>query len=448
MMKFFDERKPWVLPAAVAVLTFICHLTFGIWFWTASPTHAPKTTAKLSGEEFLASYPDWNTDHEGDGAFYNRGAVEALRTGVPRTRSGLFLDHAPLYAYFLAACYKLGGLRLLAFAGPQAALSGLTALLVGLTASRLTSRYRGLAGFAAASLVLINVRLAGYAGYPGPTSLLLFLFALAVWALVRARSGRSYSLFFGAMILAVYTQAAFFIIALGVGAWALLAFWRGREKALLVGAIALAAFALAKPVISLSMDRSRETHSSEAPTAVLWEANNPYYESMTAFSLWERRPGNNWSKWEITPEQTARVNDYLQRAGGNGTQAAWLWIRENPRDYLELCCVRFGAVLGPITGQMSRLNQMICTVVWLLIFPAGLFGLWRLRQTNFAALAVWVMLAQVAFETLVMAGWAPRYRLPIDLMLCAAAGMVYAAWLGGSLRGSSPVPGGTPAPAG
>jgi hypothetical protein len=39
-------------------------------------------------------------------------------------------------------------------------------------------------------------------------------------------------------------------------------------------------------------DRTHETHSSEPPTAVLWEANNPYYESMTVFSRWERRPGN------------------------------------------------------------------------------------------------------------------------------------------------------------
>jgi len=448
MLNFFDERKPWVPPAVVAVLTFICHLAFSIWFYTASPTNAPKTTAHLSGEAYLASYPGWDTEHEGDGAFYNRGAVEVLRTGIPRTKSGLFMEHAPLYAYFLAACYKLGGLRLLAMAIPQAALSGLTALLVGLMASRLASRYRGLAGFAAASLVLINVRLAGYAGYPGPTSLLLFLFALAVWALVRAQSPKAYTLFFGAMILGIYTQAAFFIIASGVGLWALLAFWRQRERALLVGAIVLAAFAIAKPAISLSMDRSRETHSSEAPTTVLWEANNPYYESMTALSLWERRPGNNWSKWKITPEQTARFNDYLQRAGGNDTRAALLWIRENPRDYLELCCVRLRAVLGPITGQMSPLNKMICIVTWLLIFPAGFIGLWRLRQTRFAGLALLVALVQVAFETLVIAGWAPRYRLPIDLMLCAAAGTIYAVWFGGSLRGSSPAPDKTLAQAG
>ena len=104
MLNLFDERKPWVLPAMVAVLTFVCHLTYGVWFWTASPTGAAKTTLEVSGEAYLAGYPTWNTDHEADGAFYNRGATEVLRSGVPRTKSGLFLEHAPFYAYFLAAC--------------------------------------------------------------------------------------------------------------------------------------------------------------------------------------------------------------------------------------------------------------------------------------------------------------------------------------------------------
>jgi len=349
-----------------------------------------------------------------------------LQTGVPRTRSGLFFEHAPLYGYFLAGCYKLGGVRMLAFALPHAVLSALTAFLVGLTATRLMSRHAGWAGVAAAGLVLINLRLAGYVGYPNPTSLVLFLFALAVWGHTREK----YVLFFVALILAVYTQAAFFIIAGGIGAWALLVGWRSRERALLWGAAALMGCALVKPVISLSIDRRQETHSSEAPTAVLWEANNPYYENMTVFSLWERRPGNNWTKWKQTPEQTARFDDYLQRGGTNGTRAALLWMRENPKDYLELCCVRLGAVLGPVTGQMSPKNKLICLVTWLLIFPAGFIGLWRLRATRFVGLALFVILVQVSFESLVMAGWQPRYRLPIDLMLSAAAGVMYASVLG------------------
>jgi len=426
-----ESRRPLNLLILLAVCTFAAHLTYGVWFWTKSPTHAAKIGLSTSGEEFLASYPTWDTEHEADAAFYNRGAVEALRTGVPRTRSGLFLEHAPLYAYFLAACYKVGGMRLLAFAVPQAALSALTCLLVGLTAVRLSPRHKSWAGFAAAGLVLMNVRLAGYTGYPSPTSLLLFCFAVAMWALVRSLEFRpNRAAFFGALILGIYVQAAFFIVALAVVFWALIAWWRIRKGSLLLGAVVLAAFALAKPAVSMLIDRSRETHSSEAPTTILWEANNPYYESMTAFSLWERRPGNSWTRWKMSPEEDQRFQAYLLRGGGNGTKAALLWIRENPRDYLELCVVRFGAVFGPVTGQMSPLNQKISWVTWLLLFPAGFVGLWRLRQTQFAGLALCVILFECGFEIAIIAGWQPRYRLPVDLMLCAAAGVVYAGWLG------------------
>ncbi len=137
----------------------------------------------------------------------------------------------------------------------------------------------------------------------------------------------------------------------------------------------------------------------------------------------------------MTEEEDRRYRGYLERSGGNGTKAAVSWIRENPRDYLELCGVRLGAVLGPVTGQMSPLLKKIAVVMWLAVFPAGFVGLWRLRHSPFATLAGCIILAQVSFEVLVIAGWQPRYRLPIDLMLYVAAGGVYAQWLGGLAPG-------------
>jgi hypothetical protein len=48
------------------------------------------------------------------------------------------------------------------------------------------------------------------------------------------------------------------------------------------------------------------------------------------------------------------------------------------------------------------------------------------------------ILFEVAFETLVIAGWQPRYRLPVDIMLMAFAGVVYAElaarWFGGQKK--------------
>lgn len=442
MIKRFLTLREWTLPSLLAIGTLVFHLAYGVWFWTASPTNAPKTGLKLAGEEFLASIPGWNTDYEADAACYNRAAVEVLRTGVPRTRSGLFFEHAPLYAYFLAGCYQIGGFRMLAFAVPQAVLAAMICLLIGLTAARLAPRHHTLAGAAAALLMLINVRHAAYVGYANPTMLLLFFFSLAIWG--RARfpdSAKGHGIFFGSLMLAVYTQAAFFIIALAIVVWAVAMFWRSKRLPFLVGAILLAACAVSKPFIALVVDRSHETYLSEAPTFVLWEANNPYYESMTVFSLWERRPVNPWTHWKMSQAEDRRYQEYLERGGGNKTQAALLWIRENPGQYLKLCAIRFVAELGPITGQMSPLNKKISTLLWLLIFPAGFLGLWRLRASPFGWLALAIILFQVGFETLVMAGWQPRYRLPVDLMLIAAAGVVYADWAGRWLLK-------TPAPAG
>jgi len=436
MLRYFNDEKPWVWPVVLAVLTAVCHLAFGIWFWTSSPTNAPKTSLRTSGEEYLKGFPTWDTEHEADAAFYNRGAIETLQTGVPRTRSGLFFEHAPVYAYFLAACYKVGGINLLAMALPQSVLAALTSLFIGLSAVRLAEKNRALAGAAAAALVLVNFRVAGYVSTPSPTTLLLCVFAFGVWGFVRAGNNRAPWLFVAAMSLCIYIQAAFFLMALGMAAWAVLAALWTKRSHLLAVAVVLAGFAFAKPLVSFTIDRTKETHSTEPPSAVLWEANNPYYESMTAFSLWERRPGNNWTKWQMTPEQTARYDDYFRRAGGNATKAALLWIREHPSDYFELCVVRFFAVVGPVTGQMSPKNKLLSTFAWALIVPVGLIGLWKLRRNGFAWLVIFVGFTQVAFETMVMAGWQPRYRLPIELLLSVAAGLVYARFLSRMLPGS------------
>jgi hypothetical protein len=429
MLNFFFRRPLWMFPALIGVLTVVCHLTYSIWFWTASPTRAAKTDLRLSGEAYLQQLPTWDTEHEADAAFYNRGAVEVLRTGVPRTRSGMFFEHAPLYAYFVAFCYKIGGVRMLSLVVAQSLLSGCTAFLIGLTAAGLASQFARLAGTISASLVLINLQLAGYTGTASPTTALLFLFSLAIWALVCGKGWLRYPLFIGALVLGVYMQAAFFVIAFSVVAWLLFSFWRERQRWFLVGASVLVAFALTKPAISFLINRQQETHSTEPPTAILWEANNPYYQSMTVFSLWERRPGNHWSQWKLTPEEESEFNRYIERAGGKYTGAALLWIREHPVDYLELCVVRLRAALGPVTAQMSPLNKKISTVTWLLVFPAGFIGLWRLRGSVFGKLALFALLFEASFETLVLAGWQPRYRLPIDILLFAAAGGVYAGWL-------------------
>jgi hypothetical protein len=160
-------------------------------------------------------------------------------------------------------------------------------------------------------------------------------------------------------------------------------------------------------------------------TDVLLEANNPYYESLGWISLWGRRPGNPQSDWRPSEPVQQRYDQYLARASGNPGQAALLWIRENPGQYAKLCSIRLRATLGPFTGMMSPRNRAISTFYWLLIFPAGGYGLWRLRRLPVTRIVFCVWLALAAFETFVLTDWYLRYRLPVDLMLTAYAAVGY-----------------------
>src|SRR6202011_2503467 len=98
----------------IVFVTFSLHLALGIYYVTGpmSPFHG--LTVRSHGESFLASFPGWNNPEEFDDAAYNRAAVEVLNTGIPRDHNGSIFVYAPVYAYFVAACYWLCGFRLLA----------------------------------------------------------------------------------------------------------------------------------------------------------------------------------------------------------------------------------------------------------------------------------------------------------------------------------------------
>jgi hypothetical protein len=405
-MKTF-ERRPCTVIGLLAVVTVFLHLLFGVYYAASVEKVAVTTLLRQQGGPFLASHSGWNTSREGDAAYYNRTATNILRSGLPRQRSGEVTWHAPLYSYFLAGCYAVGGVRFWPVAAAQAVLSGLTALALGTAAKRIGLPQRGWIGPSAALLYLINLRIAMYVGYIYPTLLALALFAAAVWL---ASSGRP-AWFVVLIVLGMAAQASFFVVAVACAVWLLLE--RNRLAALLLVAVA---------VLRIGVGMVTPKLSEEKESAVLWEANNPYYESMRWNSLWERRPGNPWTKWSVTAAEQQRYDQYLARRGGNPSRAALLWIRENPAQYVKLCLIRLRTTLGPFTGQMSPRNRAVSMFYWLMIFPLGVYGLWCLRHLPISRLALCVFLVLTAFETLVITEWYLRYRMPVDLLL-----MVYAA---------------------
>lgn len=409
--------------STLALMTFAFYLALGLYYAT-NLVPSNKASLNLRGKAYLESFPSWGTTREIDSAIGNRTAVEILKTGVPRTISGRLFLHSPVYSYFVAACYGIGGVRLLSVAAGQAALGGLICLLLALTARRLTPRQPQFAALSTAILVLVNVRLAMYVAYIIPTLPLMFLLALALFCATTLDTARGSTGFALAMILGIYTQAVFFVTAVSAAVWLLVSAWKHRHRGHLIGALCIIFFAILKVASGLiDPPTAGYDFQHDADRSMAWMANNPQYDNFTWRSWWE------WQhKQPPTEGQMSRFNDYLARSHNRPMVATWLWITENPAKYATLCFVRLKSELGPFTGQMSVRNREISSVVWLLIFPAGFYGLWKHRNHPLAHLAIVIVLAVMAFGTLVTEEPYLRYRMPVDLLLTVFAGIAYSDW--------------------
>jgi hypothetical protein len=416
--------KPWLVLVVLAFATVLTHGVVGVYYALSPQSASGQTSLQHCGEKFLFNYPGWDSDEEHDAAAYNRAALEVLRTGVPHTRSGVFFSHAPLYGYFVAACYVVGGVRLLSVAVAQAVLAGLTAWLVGLTAYRIALRTLWI-GVLATGLFLINLRFAMNTAAICPTSLLLFWIALTLWAATYLPRPVALVLFVMALLGGTYTQAGFLLIGAIGGLWLLVNGGGCSRWTTIAGATVIFTGVGIKALLPFWTAGPDPLHMTDKG-GVAWEANNPYYESMRLTDMWGRRPGNPWSDWRPSEHEQQQYKNYLTRVGNNPARAFWLWIRENPRQYATLCFIRLRTTLGPFTGQMSPRNRSISTFYWLLIFPAGYYGWWRMRHLPISKLALLVWLVVSLSDTLVITEWYLRYRIPVDLIFTIYAAVSYA----------------------
>ena len=389
----------------------------------------PSLTA--TGADYLRSFSNWDTDSETDSAGFNRTALSILDRGLPYSRPGTLILRTAVYSYFVAGCYALGGVRLLPVALVQAALSGFTCALLAAAASSLGGGRKS-AGWIGGGLYLMNLRVAMYVGYVVPLIPTLFFTAVAFWAAIQLAGKPSRprvqnwltACVVVSLILGTYTSSTFFVIALAG------AFWMLARRRSIAGFAVITVFVALKFIITWSDLAGRATEANRAADrgGIFWLSNNPYYESMRPWSLWEWRTSNEWSTWKMSDEERERYAAYLARAGENELRATLLWIRENPGHYLQVCLARLRTEFGPYTGQMSPRNRLISTAVWLLIFPAGFWGLGCMRYDARAQFVILIVLFVFVFATLVTEEPYLRYRMPVDLLLTALAGVVYGQW--------------------
>ena len=425
-----SDRQLRIALLALILATVVTHLAVSIYYVTGPMSPFPALTLHSSGDAFLSAFPGWNNREEFDDAAYNRAAVEILHTGIPRDHTGALFLYAPVYAYFVAGCYWIGGFRILAIAVPQAILSALACGILATATYRVSGQFRILPALIAGFLFVINARVAMYVGYVSPTILLIFFFSIAIFAASRPASAASLSVLVASLILAAWTQAGFFFTAVLVALWLIVRFLRTRLTSQIVAAGAIFLLAGSKGFLPMLFHQSSQGSVNETGKAILWEANNPYYERMGLFSLWERRPGNPWTHWEMSPAEHEKHDAYLERTNHKTIPAAVLWIRENPGHYVKLMFVRFWTTLGPFTGMMSPRNRLISLAIWTVTFPVGAYGWWVCRRAPITGFAAAVALSIMISSTLVVVEWYLRYRIPLELLMTMFAGIGYGSLIG------------------
>jgi len=100
-----------------------------------------------------------------------------------------------------------------------------------------------------------------------------------------------------------------------------------------------------------------------------------------------------------------------------------------PADTSSYALIRFRTALGPFTGQMSPRNRAISAVIWLLLFPAGIYGLWILRRHPAAQLVVLAYAGYNRSRHVCGEDFYLRYRLPIETMLCGLRRDRFCRWM-------------------
>ena len=417
------KQRPGLVVLAIACGLF--HLVVGLHYAThlTSQTLHPSLTTR--GDAYLTSFSGWNTDFEQDVAGFNRTALSILAHGLPYSRQGTLILRTAVYSYFVAGCYAIGGVRLLPVAVAQAIASGLTCWILALAAGLLFPK-NAAAPWIASGLYLVNLRIAMYVGYVAPTIPILLFTAIALWAATQMTGPRAVVWFVASLVLGTYTSSTFFVVAMTGALWLLL-----HQRRSIAGFMVIASFVALKFVLTWSNAAGNAAESNRAADrgGVFWTSNNPYYEGMRPWSLWEWRTENVWSTWKMSGQEHDRYTSYLDRGGKNELRATLLWIRENPVQYLWVCLARLRTEFGPYTGQMSPRNRLISTAIWLLIFPAGFYGLWQSRRDGTGQFALLVVITVFTFAAFVSEEPYLRYRMPVDLLLTVFAGLAYGYWL-------------------
>jgi tetratricopeptide (TPR) repeat protein len=379
----------------------------------------------------LWNHPLLQPHGELDTAYYVALGRRLADEGVLAPIGAFFVS--PLYVYFLAAVFALGGTLFTA----QAIQIGLGAVGVGLLYATAGHWFGHRAALVGASLAILNGVFTFNEVLILQSALDPFLAAGVLYALTRTIAGGRAGTFATAgasLALLALNRPNALVFAVAAAAGVFVLQWRR-------GNVTGAAVLITSLVAVLAANAARNYAVSGEAVLIASHAGLNFY-----IGNHDRADGTYTPVPGITPSIAGQAGDSTRVAESNAGRAltpgevsdyfvrrAVDWITTHPADALRLT-IRKAAILlnrvdvplnysyGFYAREPFSFLRVLVVGPWLLL-PFGVVGLfWPALRVNRLAYWVWAMFVPVYGAAVVAFFVTDRYRLPLFVPLCAAAG--------------------------
>ena len=366
----------------------------------------------------------------GDNEAYNRAAYSLLEYGKYIQVGGQPSAWAPIgYPVLLAGIYSVFGYRYLPIPVIHAAL--LTGALFFLI--QICRHFFGNpSSWICLVLLAMNLRAPMFIGYIYTECLFLFLISAIAW-LVWVRDGINQPK--TTVLIALLGGYALLVRPVFLPL-ALVLLWRSiRQKkywAFVIGGLLMAA------PTGLWLIRNHQytgqwvlATSGSNTTA---EGNNDFYFSKGFLDIYENAKTQNphppLSVEREAELKTLYAQDPELAVSLKRSEQQAIWNAQHTwSQRLWLIAVRSKAILSPFTADMSDRQKLICSLLWLVLFPASLLGVFysadNSDQIEFAVYG----LVLLVLPALVVIGPSLRYQIPTQLLLTPFAAYAYSRFL-------------------
>ena len=378
----------------------------------------------------LWNHPLLQPHGELDTAYYVTLGRRIASEGVFAPIGAFFVS--PLYVYFLAAVFAAGG-SLFAAQMVQIALG---AMAVGLLFATARHWFGERAALVAAGLAILTGIFTFNEILILQSSLDPFLVSCALYAVTRTRAGAGTAAFAAAgasLGLLALNRPNAIVFAVAASAVVLVSEWRdGRIKrgavviASLLAVLAVNAarnYAVSGDVVliashgGLNLYIGNHDRADGTYTPVPGITPSIAGQAGDSTRVAESSTGRRLSPAEVSNYFARRAFDWMT---GHPADAVRLWIRKTG--------ILFNRVDVPLNysyafyARESSVLRVLAVGPWLLL-PLGLVGLfWPSLRANHRGYWVWAMFVPVYGAAVVLFFVTDRYRMPLFVPLCAAAG--------------------------